>query len=83
MTPRPAPLLLPALFALAACGSTGQIAFPESEGRPPAAIGAEAPPTVTDLLTRPPQAEPERLDDIVERGEERATDEFDLPPNAR
>ncbi|MBZ6378103.1 hypothetical protein B5C34_01525 [Pacificimonas flava] len=68
------------LLLLAACGSSGNIAFADDE-HPPAPVGEEQAPTVADLLDPPPQAAPDRLDDIVDRSEERDEDEFDLPPN--
>ena len=74
-----AALYLPPLLALAACGSTGKLQWPEG-GPPPAAVGAETAPTAEEMLDPPPQAAPVRLDDPVRRSEERREDKFDLPP---
>ncbi|MGB7406107.1 MAG: hypothetical protein WA906_10480 [Pacificimonas sp.] len=67
------------LFALTACGSTGQLAYPDG-GPPPAPYGTAALPPVDDLLDPPPQAAPERVDAPVDSADERREDPFDLPP---
>lgn len=72
-------LLIGTAGALAACGSTGALKWPQGDPAP-ALLGANAPPTVEEMLTPPPQAAPERLDDPVKESELREDDPFDLPP---
>lgn len=74
-----ATLALLLLAGLSACGSTGSLKWPD--GNPaPAMVGASEAPTVEQMLTPPPQAAPERLDDPVKESELREDDPFDLPP---
>lgn len=73
------PLLLLACLALAACGKRGDLA-PADGKMPPAPVGASASPTIKQMLTPPPQAAPERVDDPIKRSEERREDRFELPP---
>ena len=74
-----APLTALAAASLAACGSVGNLQYPE-DGPPPAPLARDEPPTIDALLDLPPQAAPDRLDDPLRRSEERGEDEFDLPP---
>ena len=41
---------------------------------------AETTPTANNLLTPPPNAHPERVDELMKKSEPRAQDPFDLPP---
>ena len=41
---------------------------------------ASAPLTTEQMLTPPPIARPERVDELLRRSEERQEDRFDLPP---
>jgi hypothetical protein len=41
---------------------------------------ARSTPTAADLLTPPPYARPDRVDEIVKRSQPRRADPFDLPP---
>jgi hypothetical protein len=41
---------------------------------------ARTTPTVQELLTVPPYAKPDRVDELVKRSQPRASDPFDLPP---
>lgn len=66
---------------LAACGSRGTLQPRAGEAAPPAPRWASAPPTPEEMLTLPPQAQPNRVDDLIRRPEqERPADAFDLPP---
>jgi hypothetical protein len=47
---------------------------------PPAPAMAARAPTTDELLTPPPVARPERVDETLRRSEEREDDRFDLPP---
>jgi hypothetical protein len=37
-------------------------------------------PTTEEMLTPPPIAEPQRVTEILKKGEERKEDRYDLPP---
>ena len=41
---------------------------------------ARTTPTADELLTPPPYARPERVDELVKRSQPREADPFDLPP---
>ena len=70
------------LVLLSACGAKGPLAWPE--GRPPAPPpGVEAPVSSESMQRAPAEAAPDRVDDPVRRAEDRADDEFDLPPTDR
>ena len=74
-------LLAIVMLALAACGAKGPLKWPE--GQPPAPPpGAEAPVSTEKMLTPPPEAAPNRVDDPVRKSEERGDDPFDIPPTA-
>ena len=72
-------LALP-LFALAACGDAGPLKPAVGASLPPRPVLAQSTPDADDLLRPPPQARPERIDEIVTRSTPRAPDPFDLPP---
>ncbi|WP_322597137.1 hypothetical protein [Sphingomicrobium astaxanthinifaciens] len=79
MNQRVALLALP-LAALAGCGQAGPLKPAPGAELPPQPALAQAPPTSDDLLTPPPYARPERVDELVRRSTPRAPDPFDLPP---
>ena len=66
--------------ALAGCGLKEPLEPPEGQRLPPAPPMASRPMTSEDLLTPPPIARPERVDELLRRSEERQDDRFDLPP---
>ena len=68
------------VLALAACGS--RVGLKPSAGNqlPVAPTGRDDRPSAEELLTRSPQAAPERSVELRKRSEERADDPFDLPP---
>lgn len=68
-------------LALAGCGSTTGLKPPAGATQVPVAYGAEKPATTAELLTPNVQQRPQRGDTTLARSQERATDEFDLPPN--
>ena len=45
-----------------------------------AACGLREPLTTEQMLTPPPIARPDRVDELLRRSEERRDDRFDLPP---
>lgn len=73
-------LLLLAL-PLAGCGSTAGLKPPPGASPVPVAYGADRPATTQELLQPSAQQRPQRGDTTLTRSQERATDDFDLPPN--
>ena len=73
-------LTLLAAGALAACGLREPLEPPPGATMPavPHAVGEE--PTAEDLLSVPPIARPERVDELLRRSEPREDDRFDVPP---
>ena len=69
---------LAGLALLAACGKQGELMRKAPPGQ--AAAVDPATPTATQRLVIPTQAEPERVDDPLQKSEERRADRFDLPP---
>ncbi len=74
-------LITAALLALAGCGRKGTLKPAPGQSAPPTAYGMSAPATTDQALKPPPDAGPERIDDVIKRPEqERHDDPFDLPP---
>lgn len=74
------PAIVGALLLLAACGKQAELKPAPNAALPPAAYGARATPTATQLLATGPEARPARSDELLRRSEVRQADEFDLPP---
>ena len=72
-------LALP-VIALAACGKIAPLQPPPGRPLPVRPLMANATPNAEQLLTLPPQAEPERIDELVRKSAPRKIDRFDLPP---
>ncbi|MFN3943617.1 MAG: hypothetical protein ACK4K7_01650 [Allosphingosinicella sp.] len=72
--------LLPAALLISACGARGPLEPPPGEPLPVAPALAGRPLTSEELLTPPPVARPERVDELLTRSEEREDDRFELPP---
>lgn len=74
-----------ALLALAACGRQAALTPRAGQSAVPVAAGETAARTPEAMLKPPPEAAPERVDDIIRRPErERGDDPFDpAPPGAR
>ena len=72
-------LLLTAL-PLAACGLREPLEPPPGQSAPPAPAMARRALTTEEMLTPPPIARPQRVDELLRRSEERTDDRFDLPP---
>ena len=68
------------LLALAGCGRVGDLKPPPGAALPVRPAMARATPTADDLLTPPPYARPDRIDELMKRSEPRRPDPFDLPP---
>ena len=74
-------LILVALaFALGSCGMRAPLSPAQGQHMPPAPAMASRAMTTDELLTPPAIARPERLDELLQRSEERHDDRFDLPP---
>ena len=73
-------LLIGALAGVAGCGRVGTLQPAPGSSLPVKPKTALTTPTVEELLTLPPQARPERTDEIQSRNRPREADRFDLPP---
>ncbi|MFZ4688608.1 MAG: hypothetical protein ACOYLS_05175 [Polymorphobacter sp.] len=73
-------ILLLAL-ALVACGKQGKLTPVPPQPAPVQAMGTTTPTTPEDMLKLPPQSQPNRVDDPVEKSKERPDDRFNLPPS--
>jgi len=73
-------IILGAALALAGCGLRQPLAPAEGQHMPPAPAMASRAMTTDELLAPPTIARPERLDELLQRSEERPDDRFDLPP---
>lgn len=65
--------------ALAGCGAKRDLQSVEGK-HPPKPAAAAAPRTFEQMITPPPQAAPDRVNDPLRRSEPRPDDKFDLPP---
>ena len=73
-------LAVAAVLGLAGCGRVADLK-PEAGHAPPAKpMMARTTPTVTELLTPPTYARPDRVDELVKKSQPRANDTYDLPP---
>ena len=73
-------LILAFAIALSACGLREPLSPAQGQHRPPAPAMASRAMTTDELITPPAIARPERLDELLQRSEERHDDRFDLPP---
>ena len=71
---------LSALGLVAACGRIAPLEPAPGQALPLKPLMARATPTAEQLLTPPPYARPERVDELVKRSAPRKADRFDLPP---
>src|SRR4051812_2911243 len=67
-------------LALSGCGLRESLAPAPGQHMPPAPAMASRAMTTDELITPPTIARPERLDELLQRSEERHDDRFDLPP---
>ncbi len=74
-----AALILALAFA-SGCGRTAALRPAEGEPLPVKPLMAQTTPTAEDLLTPPPGANPQRVDELLRRSQPRRVDRFDLPP---
>jgi hypothetical protein len=73
-------LLALGLFALVGCGRVAELEPEKGQPLPVRPLMARATPTADDLLTPPPNARPNRVDELMKRSEPRKPDPFDLSP---
>ena len=72
-------LSLAAVVLLAGCGRVAELQPRPGHTMPVKPAMARKTPTVTELLTPPTYARPDRVDELVKRSQPRAADPFDLP----
>lgn len=75
-----AALLLLSIAGLAACGRVSDLEPAAGKPLPVKPMLARATPDAEQLLTPPPYARPDRIDELLKKSEPRKTDPFDLPP---
>ena len=68
------------ILALAGCGRVDDLEPAKGQPLPVKPLMARATPTADELLTPPPYARPDRIDELLKRSEPRQADPFDLPP---
>lgn len=73
-------ILALAPFALSACGKIAPLEPPAGQPLPVRPLMATTTPDAEQLLHYPPQARPERVDELVRKSVPRKADRFDLPP---
>ena len=73
-------VILSAAAALAGCGKVAPLQPRPGQPLPVKPLMAQTTPTAEQLLTPPPYARPERVDELVRRSAPRKADRFDLPP---
>ena len=67
-------------LALVGCGRTADLEPQAGKSLPQKPALASAPLDADQLLTLPPQAAPNRVDELNKKGDVRTVDRFDLPP---
>jgi hypothetical protein len=65
---------------LGACGRTAELEPQAGKTLPQKPALASRPLTAQQLLALPPQADPDRVDELNKKGAPRQADRFDLPP---
>ena len=69
-----------AIALTAGCGRVADLKPAPGQSLPVKPLMARTTPTPEQLLTPPPNAHPERVDELMKKSEQRAQDPFDLPP---
>ena len=67
-------------FAACSCANVADLQPQAGKTLPQKPALASRPLTAAELLELPPQADPDRVDELNKRGEPREGDPFDLPP---
>ena len=73
-------LSLVLIATLAGCGRVGDLEPAPGKSLPVKPLMARTTPDAEDLLTPPPYARPDRVDELVKKSEPREADPFDLAP---
>jgi hypothetical protein len=73
-------ILALATLALASCGKISPLEPPPGQSLPVRPLMATTTPDAEQLLAQTPQAQPERVDELVRKSVPRKADRFDLPP---
>jgi hypothetical protein len=73
-------LLVAAILGLAGCGRVAELEPAAGQPLPVKPLLARTTPTADQLLTPPPYARPNRVDELLKNSEPRKPDPFDLPP---
>jgi hypothetical protein len=68
------------LALLSGCGKVADLKPAPGQALPVKPLMARTTPDANDLLTPPPYAKPERVDELMKKSEPREQDPFDLPP---
>ena len=79
MKPSRLPVVITAAL-LAGCGKVGDLKPATGQSLPVKPLLARTTPDANALLTPPPYAKPERIDELMKKSEPRQVDPFDLPP---
>src|SRR6478672_2101658 len=69
-----------AMLAVTSCGRVSDLKPAAGKALPAKPLMARTTPTADELLTIPPYARPDRVDELVKKSQPRAADPFDLPP---
>src|SRR5262245_8139566 len=77
---RPRIALLLATALLAGCGKVADLKPAGGQSLPVKPLLARTTPTSKELLTPPPYAVPDRIDELMKKSTPRAPDPFELPP---
>ena len=72
--------IIGAAAAMAGCGQIAPLEPRPGQALPVKPLMASTTPTAEQLLTLPPYARPERVDELIRRSAPRKADRFDLPP---
>ena len=68
------------VLALGSCGRVADLKPAPGQSLPVKPLMARVTPTANQLLTLPPYAKPDRVDELIKRSEPRQDDPFELPP---
>ena len=74
------PLAAAALLLIGGCGRVADLRPAAGRALPIKPLMARTAPTAAELLTPPPYARPNRVDETIRKSEPRQFDPFDLPP---
>ena len=73
-------VLAAAMIGLTGCGRVADLTPATGKSLPVRPKMARTTPTAAELLTSPPYARPDRVDELVKKSQPRSADPFDLPP---